>query len=467
MKKIAITLGLFASFAVYGQVSSAHAQTAYATASTFDDLVHRPVGWHHTVAFGKNGSALRTTPNTDLIPGGGWHRAGSAALWADPLTGGFTDSRKTSIPISGKTSLPVVLNSPITKSAVVASFMRCLGHPMCVAVTTVGASALGVWLEQSNMRVGEQGDVEGSSASFSDEFGYSCNPSWVVYNTPQYFSPACTATESCTKYGGAISNNGGYPICRKNGVGYFVSKNGPNISGSPVFTKLTEQQIADRLNASAPSPAVVSELLAAGQSIERESPKIRPSQPSVEGEKVVKTEQEPKAGGGTQTRETTKTTHYDIEETEQGIKVTPREVTTVKIDGVPQPDLTTTEEGKPNEQELQVCGLPNTPACKIDEDGTPEAVEDTHKKDVDDAIAPMVRISENPASFWPQLPEIRWDFRLPTGCAAIAIPAFAPYLQEIDICQFMPTFHDIMGIVWLMGGLLGAVSIFWRNTFAK
>ena len=114
------------------------------------------------------------------------------------------------------------------------------------------------------------------------------------------------------------------------------------------------------------------------------------------------------------------------------------------------------------------CGLPDTPACRIDETGTPETVpelEDPQQK-ADDVYKPLADIVEDPESFWPELPEFNWSFQLPTGCGILNVPAFEPFLTGIDVCQFQPMFHDIMSVVWVMGGLFGAIGLFWRNTMA-
>lgn len=118
-------------------------------------------------------------------------------------------------------------------------------------------------------------------------------------------------------------------------------------------------------------------------------------------------------------------------------------------------------------QEIETCGLPGKPACKIDETGTPEPVEDKAKDDTDKAIKPLDDFIKNPKSSLPELPVINWAFTLPSGCSPISLPAFDPWLQEIDICPFQSIFHDIMSIVWVIGGLFGAISIFWRNTFSQ
>lgn len=123
---------------------------------------------------------------------------------------------------------------------------------------------------------------------------------------------------------------------------------------------------------------------------------------------------------------------------------------------------TTTTDGK----EITVCGLPGKPACKLDETGTPDPTLSDPAKDVQGAMTDIVKIVQNPTSVFPSFPSINWAFALPTGCGVIPLPAFAPFLTGIDICQFQPMFHEIMGLVWMLGGLFGAISLFWRDNLA-
>ena len=138
--------------------------------------------------------------------------------------------------------------------------------------------------------------------------------------------------------------------------------------------------------------------------------------------------------------------------------------TTVEGDKIEE----TENKDPPKEKEETItCGLPDTPKCQIDELDTPAPKEDTAKDDVEAKAKPLDDFIKNPEAVLPQLPTINWAFQLPSGCAPIALPAFDPWLQEIDVCSFQPLFHDVMSFVWIIGGLFGAISIFWRNTFAQ
>lgn len=128
---------------------------------------------------------------------------------------------------------------------------------------------------------------------------------------------------------------------------------------------------------------------------------------------------------------------------------------------------TTTTTDAPPPPEIETCGLPGKPACKIDETGTPQAKQDTSEADAKKAYKPLEDFVENPTSALPTFPTINWAFTLPSGCAPIALPAFEPWLQQIDVCAFQPMFHDLMSFVWVMGGIFGAIGTFWRNTFSQ
>lgn len=144
-------------------------------------------------------------------------------------------------------------------------------------------------------------------------------------------------------------------------------------------------------------------------------------------------------------------------------------VTTITNNTTNVTETVQTEE-KPAE-EVETCGLPGKAECAIDEKNTAEVTEEARarhdpQQDATDAYNPLKEFLENAESALPEFPTINWAFTLPTGCAAIALPAFEPFLQQIDVCQFQPMFHDVMSLVWLMGGLFGAIGTFWRNTFA-
>lgn len=151
-------------------------------------------------------------------------------------------------------------------------------------------------------------------------------------------------------------------------------------------------------------------------------------------------------------------------------------VTTVENDGeagvnTTKGETTTTPGGNMSEttpEENAVCGIDGKPACnvKVDEKGTPEALKLEPQQEADKAFQELKDFAQDPTAKLPAFPTLNWAFELPTGCLAISLPAFAPYLEAIDVCQFQPLFHELMSIIWVLGGLFGAISMFWRSALS-
>lgn len=116
--------------------------------------------------------------------------------------------------------------------------------------------------------------------------------------------------------------------------------------------------------------------------------------------------------------------------------------------------------------------MPGKPKCLIDEQDTPSpttansAPAPQPQAEVDAATQATKDIIADVPGTLGAFPDITWSFMLPSYCSSIAVPAFAPFLTEIDLCQFQPTFHDIMSVIWVLGGLFGAIGIFWRDQLA-
>lgn len=152
---------------------------------------------------------------------------------------------------------------------------------------------------------------------------------------------------------------------------------------------------------------------------------------------------------------------------------TPRDITRTTEPNVPPapyepPDSGTGTPGGPSGGTTTVttaqgedleCGLPGFPPCKIDESGTPAPeVKDT-AADAEGVFADLKACVLSPSTCLPELPSLNWSFALPTSCSVIHLPQYAPALTQIDVCQFQPVFHDIMGVFWAFAGLVGAIRM--------
>lgn len=170
------------------------------------------------------------------------------------------------------------------------------------------------------------------------------------------------------------------------------------------------------------------------------------------------------------TNNTTTTSNTTHNHTYQGNTVTTTTVTNnTTINNTTGDTISneTTNTSSPVPAPEETCGLPGKPACKIDETGTPPDPGLKPAAKITEIMKPLDDFVASPVSKLPALPALNWSFALPTGCTAIALPAFAPFLQDIDICPFLPMFHDVMSIVWILGGLFGAIGTFWRNVFSQ
>lgn len=144
-------------------------------------------------------------------------------------------------------------------------------------------------------------------------------------------------------------------------------------------------------------------------------------------------------------------------------------VTTTMPDGSVQ---TGTSEGGPQTSPEPApfempCGVPGKLPCnvKVDETGVPNASSlDANKGK--DAEQPLDDFLRNPSSIIPAFPTINWAFVLPTSCGVIPTPQFEPFFTSLDVCQFQPMFHDVMNVVWMLGGLFGAISLFMKSALA-
>ena len=118
------------------------------------------------------------------------------------------------------------------------------------------------------------------------------------------------------------------------------------------------------------------------------------------------------------------------------------------------------------EIDIETCGLPGKPMCAVDGAGAPTGEtldQDQGKRTLD----PITDFLANPSSIIPDLPNINWAFALPASCAVIPITgALSDYMPSIDVCQFQPMFHEIMSMVWMLGGLFGAISLFMRSSLS-
>lgn len=130
----------------------------------------------------------------------------------------------------------------------------------------------------------------------------------------------------------------------------------------------------------------------------------------------------------------------DLSGTGKGVPSTPSTGTTTKADGTKET----------MEFDIEVCGLPGKPACRMDESGTPDG-----KGALDGPTGVLTQgqtdvigaLNQHKAL---QAPAWSWTFALPSGCTALTLEAFAIVL---DICQWQGMIHSLMSIAWIMAAV--------------
>lgn len=291
----------------------------------------------------------------------------------------------------------------------------------------------------------------------TDKYGYShAGPAIGGYGRPGQVPNACPAVVDALNpawsrpAGGSPNKDGKCPSGRYN-----------NADKATVTDRLT--QYMDQTK----TADLVQDILQRGGSVATPSPAVLSGPASATGQPSTEVKTNP--DGSTSTTTKTPVTNYTYNTAPNTITVS-NATTTVTNTCTAAGSCSTTTTGvtgpdaKP--AELKVCGLPGGAACKIDETGTNTVAPDW-RTGMDGAFKPPNTVAADPGSFFPKLPVLNWSFELPTFCGPIALPAFAPYLESVDICPFQPMFHDLMSVVWLVGGLFGAVQMFLRDALAS
>lgn len=289
------------------------------------------------------------------------------------------------------------------------------------------------------------------------------------YSDP-YGQPAISGTKSCPLAGQMSCHASIDALNPKYSVaeGSAPMSDGKCRTGryQDVSTAVAAAAIADK-GSPTYAPQVAKEILSKGGPIAAENPGTLTGPASGPGEKgTTTTETKPDANGVPHTTVTTtaQTNNYtyNVNNDSHDISITNGPtITTTTVDGAPAGTKTT------DEKPIKPCGLPDSPACKIDETGTPVGIDQDPQTKIIEALKDPKKVATDPSAFFPKMPVLNWSFKLPTGCSAIPLAAFAPFLTAVDICQFQPTFHDLMSVVWIIGGLFGAVQLFLRDSLAS
>lgn len=156
--------------------------------------------------------------------------------------------------------------------------------------------------------------------------------------------------------------------------------------------------------------------------------------------------------------QTTTTTTTRTGTNPDGSPITETTTGTDTTSTTPAPTPDESNPSTPAENQI-TCGLPDTPPCKIDETGTPQADPAKTQEEIDSIFGQIKTCLQDIKTCLPALPDLSWSFALPSGCSPLTFDTLVGTVIEIDMCQHQPTIHDLMSMLWAAAGLFGAVSL--------
>jgi len=141
-------------------------------------------------------------------------------------------------------------------------------------------------------------------------------------------------------------------------------------------------------------------------------------------------------------------------------------VTVNNTTGAVTNNATTTQTGK----DIEVCGLPGKPACKMDETGTPAAKDNEKKAEVetafgklDDALPEIAKVAGKDTG-WGLKP-----FWLTAGtCQPVVLMTLPAFLKSMtvgfDLCPLLPMIYTLMNLLWITYTFFAITSMVSRVT---
>jgi len=280
----------------------------------------------------------------------------------------------------------------------------------------------------------------------------------IAAGPPLYTLSGQTAASQC----GRFKSNGQFELSP--GLGASVSRlwryadgnwrPDPPPSGGGYLgesTPITEQALIDEIASKSGWPVSSAISRAVAEAVNKGDEPIELEKPTVTGPATApgpSTTTTTQTASGTTT--TTNTTNYNI--VYQGDTITYNSTT---VTNTTNPNGTTSTMTVTEQPKTEVCGLPGTPACKIDETGTPSTVDTSPglaklKEDADkrDALLDAIKNkNDKDTSFvWPSWLSSGscspWDFG--------TFPVIN-FRLTLDMCPFFAWVTPVVSFLWLLG----------------
>lgn len=443
--------------------SAAHAQATITRAPIL-------TGWD--ILRSSNSTATILIPS-DTRPGAYIPAPGGNVLTPAPTGGGLVLSGKAPVPVPGAPGkvVDVVAKAPVARAGLARGAARFLVGPGG-AIALAAAPYLWDWFKGQGVGINTGPDfLERPFTLRTDEMVCPAKTP-ADYNQPS--TPATWTSKQIT----ATSCEWGwlYPNGYYSGVSPILQsvkiEGQPRPASADEVASHVEQPSAPPLTA----PVVESAIKTGVDPFGGTDPTPQVSGPaSVPGEKSTTTEQirvkpgttTPAQPGeasepATRTTTTTTTTNFNYNDNKVTSNVTNQTITNITNNVTNQ---TTTEGEKVTEttdpqepQEIKVCGLPNTPPCKIDETGTPDAAPTANQEKIDEYKSKMDeqrdQIKEAGSGIFDSF-NIFFSAPPFAACTPYTLPRD---MGVVDPCPVVDGVRAVMAYIWALGALFLCVG---------
>lgn len=455
----------FAASALLLGASAAHAQATITRAPIM-------TGWD--ILRSSNSTATILIPST-TNPSAYVPAPGGNVLTPAPSGGGLVLSGKAPVPVPGAPGkvIDVVAKAPVARAGLARGAARFLVGPGG-AIAIAAAPYLWDWFKGQGVGINTGPDF------LERPFTLKTQEQACPAKTPQDYGsrPASPDGQWIVRYPAAGKCNYGwlYPNGWFDGVSGYL--NTVPTDGEP--RPATVDEVASHVEKpSAPpltAPVVESAIKTGVDPFGGTDPTPQVSGPaSVPGEKSTTTEQirvkpgttTPAQPGeasepATRTTTTTTTTNINYNDNKVTSNVTNQTITNITNNVTNQ---TTTEGEKVTEttdpqepQEIKVCGLPNTPPCKIDETGTPESAPTANQEKIDEYKSKMdeqrEQIKEAGSGIFDSF-NIFFSAPPFAACTPYILPRD---MGTVDPCPVVDGVRAVMAYIWALGALFLCVG---------
>lgn len=376
------------------------------------------------------------------------------------------------VPTAGGKSIPITATATVSGAAVgkaLVNFVRRVATPLAVGSA--------VWDLAKELRYALTRQPDDSVAVALESGGYTWNisgaSSTVSADAVCRIAAPAHASVTWTTYGQADGyaepGNTGWcmaypwgPSGQRGAASRFVTYWQTGSAPSSASSSLESLEAAIAVKSGWPSASTIgtaiSQAVTAGEPLAVPAPSTVTGPASIPGPTVTTTNSD----GSTKVVADT----YNITYGPSSVTVNQTTLTTNNVGGATTSSTTTA----PAPVELQTCGLPGTPACKIDESGTPAAVDSTkyesgavkYKTDSDAARTTISGSGDKPFfSGW----SVFFNAPPVVACQSMVLPGVlgGASVGTIDPCPVVEGVRHVMAYLWAISALFLCLGMIKRG----